>query len=126
MRGLAWGGKLVRVGCQLTDHNREAAKGEQRVAEGGRLAGSPAEVAERSDVGVTMVTDSPDVEAVVGGERGLLGGATAGSAWIDMSTISPAVTRRLAAAAAELGVESLDAPVSGGPPGAEAGTLSIM
>jgi 3-hydroxyisobutyrate dehydrogenase-like beta-hydroxyacid dehydrogenase len=63
---------------------------------------------------------------VVGGERGLLSGAAAGTVWIDMSTISPDVTRWLGAAAEKRGIGSLDAPVSGGPPGAEAGTLSIM
>ena len=117
---------LLRAGYQLTVHNRTAAKAEPLVADGAEQAGSPAEVARRSDIVVTIVTDSPDVEAVVEGEQGLLAGAAPGPTWIDMSTISPEVTRRLGAAARERGVRSLDAPVSGGPPGAAAGTLSIM
>jgi 2-hydroxy-3-oxopropionate reductase len=124
--GLPMARNLLRAGYQLTVFNRTAAKAQPLVDEGAARAASPAEVASRSDVVVTMVTDSPDVEAVVEGDRGILAGARAGATWIDMSTISPDVTRRLGAAAAERGVESLDAPVSGGPPGAEAGTLSIM
>jgi 2-hydroxy-3-oxopropionate reductase len=126
LMGLPMARNILKAGYQLTVWNRTAAKAAPLVAAGAEQAGSPAEVARRSDVVVTIVTDSPDVEAVVGGEAGVLAGAGAGSAWIDMSTISPDVTRRLGAAAAERGVQALDAPVSGGPPGAEAGTLSIM
>ncbi len=117
---------LLRAGFRLTVHNRTAAKAASLVEAGARQAASPAEVARDSDVVVTMVTDGPDVEAVVAGENGVLSGAHAGLIWIDMSTISPETTRRLGEMAAARGVESLDAPVSGGPPGAEAGTLSIM
>jgi 2-hydroxy-3-oxopropionate reductase len=124
--GLPMARNLGRAGYQLTVHNRTAARAEPLVAEGADVGASPAEVAGRSDVVVTMDTASPDVEAVVAGERGLLAAAAPGTIWIDMSTISPDVTRRLGAAAAERGVHSLDAPVSGGPPGAQAGTLSIM
>lgn len=126
LMGLPMARNVLRAGYELTVYNRTAARAEPLVAEGARQAATPAEVAHRSDVVVTMVTDSPDVEAVVAGEHGLLGGAVAGMTWIDMSTISPGVTRRLGAAAAAVGIEALDAPVSGGPPGAEAGTLSIM
>ena len=126
LMGLPMARNLLKAGYPLTVHNRTAAKAAPLVAEGARRADSPAEAASQADVVVTMVTDSPDVEAVVAGERGLLAGARRGATWIDMSTISPDVTRRLGAVAAERGVESLDAPVSGGPPGAEAGTLSIM
>jgi 2-hydroxy-3-oxopropionate reductase len=126
LMGLPMARNILKAGYQLTVWNRTAAKAAPLVADGAEQAGSPAEVARRSDVVVTIVTDSPDVEAVAGGENGVLAGAGAGSVWIDMSTISPEVTRRLGAAAAERGVEALDAPVSGGPPGAEAGTLSIM
>jgi 2-hydroxy-3-oxopropionate reductase len=126
LMGLPMARNLLRAGYQLTVYNRTAAKAEPLVAEGAQQAATPSAAADRSDVIVTMVTDSPDVEAVVGGDHGVLSGAAAGTVWIDMSTISPEVTRRLGAAAAERGVDSLDAPVSGGPPGAEAGTLSIM
>jgi 2-hydroxy-3-oxopropionate reductase len=126
LMGLPMARNLLRAGYQLTVYNRTAAKADSLVAEGAERAASPAEAAEHADVVVTIVTDSPDVEAVVGGERGLLSGAAAGTVWIDMSTISPDVTRWLGAAAEKRGIGSLDAPVSGGPPGAEAGTLSIM
>jgi 2-hydroxy-3-oxopropionate reductase len=126
LMGLPMARNILQAGYQLTVWNRTAAKATPLVAQGAEQAGSPADVARRSDVVVTIVTDSPDVEAVVGGQDGVLSGAGPGLVWIDMSTISPGVTRRLGAAAAERGVQALDAPVSGGPPGAEAGTLSIM
>lgn len=126
LMGLPMARNILKAGYQLTVWNRTAAKAAPLVAAGAEQAGSAAEVARRSDVVVTIVTDSPDVEAVVGGENGVLAGAGAGMVWIDMSTISPDVTRRLGATAAGRGVAALDAPVSGGPPGAEAGTLSIM
>ena len=126
LMGLPMARNVLKAGYQLTVYNRTAAKAQPLVAEGARQAATPAAVAQGSDVVVTIVTDSPDVQAVVEGEHGLLGGASPGMTWIDMSTISPDVTRRLGAAATARGVETLDAPVSGGPPGAEAGTLSIM
>lgn len=126
LMGLPMARNILKAGYQLTVWNRTAAKAAPLVADGAEQAASPADVARRSDVVVTIVTDSPDVEAVVGGEDGVLRGAGSGVVWIDMSTISPEVTRRLGSAAAGRGVRALDAPVSGGPPGAEAGTLSIM
>src|SRR5215831_641493 len=93
LMGLPMARNILKAGYQLTVWNRTAAKAAPLVAGGAEQAGSPAEVAGRSDVVVTIVTDSPDVEAVVGGATGLLSGARAGSAWIDMSTISPDVTR---------------------------------
>jgi 2-hydroxy-3-oxopropionate reductase len=126
LMGLPMARNVLRAGYQLTVYNRTAAKADPLVAEGARRAATPAEVARQTDIAVTIVTDSPDVESVVEGEQGLLAGASSGMTWIDMSTISPDVTRRLGAAADAKGVEALDAPVSGGPPGAGAGTLSIM
>src|SRR5438552_4473477 len=123
LMGLPMARNLLQAGYELTVYNRTAAKAEPLVAAGARRASSPAEVGRQSDVAITMVTDSPDVEAVVAGPDGLLEGAGVGTTWIDMSTISPEVTRRLGDQAAERDVASLDAPVSGGPPGAEAGTL---
>jgi 3-hydroxyisobutyrate dehydrogenase len=87
---------------------------------------TPAEVARESDVVITMVTDSPDVVAVTQGEAGLFAGARPGMTIIDMSTISPQVTKDLAEEAASHGVRWLDAPVSGGEKGAIEGTLTIM
>src|SRR5205807_1141076 len=111
LMGLPMARNILKAGYQLTVWNRTAAKAALLVADGAEQADGPADVARRSDVVVTIVTDSPDVEAVAGGENGVLSGARAGSTWIDMSTISPEVTRRLGAAAAERGVEALDAPV---------------
>src|SRR5215472_14320237 len=118
LMGLPMAHNVLKAGYQLTVWNRTAAKARPLVDAGAEQADSPAEVARRSDVVLTIVTDSPDVEAVVAGANGLLEGATAGLVWIDMSTISPEVTRRLGALAAEKGIVALDAPVSGGPPGA--------
>lgn len=117
---------LLAAGYRLTVYNRTSEKTRSLVEAGARQALSPAEVAADSDVTITMVTDTPDVVSVVGGATGVLGGARPGSVWIDMSTINPKTTRELGAQALERGVESLDAPVSGGPPGAAAGALSIM
>src|SRR5207302_9869436 len=90
-------------------------------------AGSPREVAERSEIVLTNVTDSPDVEAVMLlGPDGIIHGVKAGAVVVDNSTISPEVTRRIAEALRGRGVEMVDAPVSGGERGAIEGTLSIM
>jgi 2-hydroxy-3-oxopropionate reductase len=95
-------------------------------AEGAATAGSPREVAAACDVLITMLPDSPEVEAVYVGERGALEAARPGWLAIEMSSIAPRVARELAARASAAGAEMLDAPVSGGEPGAIAGSLSIM
>ncbi len=117
---------LMAAGYSLTIWNRSRPGIEELAGEGATPASSPQEVASRSDVVITMVTDSPDVEEVALGPQGIIGGGRPGIVHIDMSTISPAVTRHVAAALAEKGIEMLDAPVSGGDTGAKAGTLSIM
>jgi 2-hydroxy-3-oxopropionate reductase len=117
---------LMEAGYELTVHNRSPEKAEELGEEGATVAGSPAEVAEKSDVVITMLPDSPDVEHVVAGEDGVLAGIGEGALLIDMSTISPVVTEELAAKAKEKGASMLDAPVSGGDVGAIEGTLSIM
>ena len=97
------------------------------LVEAGANAGSnPADVAAKSDIIITCVSDTPDVEAVILGDDGVIHGAKAGSLVIDMSTISPQVTQAIAAQLAEKGVQMLDAPISGGSEGAANGTLSIM
>lgn len=96
------------------------------VASGAQEAPSPKQVAEMSNIMITMLPDSAEVEEVVLGENGLLEGARRGSVIIDMSSIAPSVSRRLAAEAEKRGVEMLDAPVSGGEVGAIQGTLAIM
>jgi 3-hydroxyisobutyrate dehydrogenase len=117
---------LLRAGYPLTVWNRSQPGIEEMVRDGASPASSPEDVARQSDVVITMVTDSPDVEKVALGPKGIIEGGHPGLVHIDMSTISPAVTRRIASRLAEKGIEMLDAPVSGGDTGAQAGTLSIM
>ncbi len=117
---------LLAAGFPLTVHNRSRAPMEELAARGAATADSPAALAATSDVVITMLPDSPDVEAVVLGEQGVLSSIRAGCLFIDCSTIAPASARRIAAALAERGVEAIDAPVSGGELAARDGTLSIM
>jgi 2-hydroxy-3-oxopropionate reductase len=117
---------LLRAGHAVTVHSRTPARVEALVAAGAVAGGSAAGVARAVEAVVTMLPDTPDVEAVVVGPEGVLAGASPGLLAIDMSTIAPAATRALAARAAAAGVAFLDAPVSGGEQGAIAGTLSIM
>lgn len=117
---------LLKAGYQLTVWNRSRPGIDALAAEGAAEADSPLAVAEQSDIVITILGDSPDTEQVALGERGVIEGAHEGLIHIDMSTISPAVTRRIAERYALAGVEMLDAPVSGGETGAINGTLSIM
>jgi 3-hydroxyisobutyrate dehydrogenase len=119
---------LLKAGFEVRVWNRTASRMEEIAAEGAGTAGDPADLAARSDVIITCVSDTPDVEAVILGEnpRGVIHGARAGSLVIDMSTISPHATREIAARLQARGVHMLDAPVSGGSEGAAKGTLSIM
>jgi len=117
---------LLQAGYPLTVYNRTRSKMEPVVAAGAAAADSPREVAEKSDVILTMVSDSPDVVEVILGKNGVLEAAREGLTVIDMSTISPRITRDLAARLQEKGARLLDAPVSGGDKGAREGTLSIM
>lgn len=117
---------LLKAGFSLTIWNRTANKMDPLLAAGARAGRDPADVAAQSDMVMICVSDTPDVEAVILGEHGVLKGAKAGSLVIDCSTISPIATRRLAEKLAEIGVAMLDAPVSGGSEGAARGTLSIM
>lgn len=117
---------LMKAGFEVVVWNRSRPGIEALVADGALEGGSPREVAERADVVITIVGDSPDVEEVALGANGIIEGAHEGLVHIDMTTISPDVTRRIAARDSETGIEMLDAPVSGGEPGAIAGTLSIM
>jgi len=117
---------LLRAGYPVTVHNRSRPPVDELVAEGAADGGSPRGVAEQSEVVITMLPDTPDVEQVTFGPQGLVEGLRPGSVLVDMSTISPVATRAIAARLRERGVEMLDAPVSGGQRGAEEGTLSIM
>jgi 3-hydroxyisobutyrate dehydrogenase len=117
---------LIRAGFEVTVYNRTASKADKLAGEGAVRAESIRELAGRCTTVITMVSDTPDVEEVVLGEQGIITGIQPGSVVIDMSTISPEATRRIACTLAEKGLHMLDAPVSGGEQGAIAGTLSIM
>jgi 2-hydroxy-3-oxopropionate reductase len=118
--------RLIKAGFQVTGHTRRQAGLDRLAAAGGRPSTSVAEATRGVDVVITMLPDSPDVAGVVLGPDGVLANASAGTVLIDMSTIRPQTARDIAAAAAELQVDALDAPVSGGEPGAIEGVLSIM
>jgi 3-hydroxyisobutyrate dehydrogenase len=117
---------LLKAGYELRVWNRTANKMEALVAEGAIRSSNPAGLAVESDIIITCVSDTPDVVQVLTGEEGVIHGAQPGALVIDMSTISPDVTRQIAAQFTERGVHTLDAPVSGGSEGAARGTLAIM
>src|SRR5439155_26370894 len=118
--------RLLGASFQLTGHNRSRAVVEALAGEGTRPASSPREVAEASDVVLTCLPTPATVEEVFLGETGIAAGGPAGQIWVDHSTVSPATNARCAQAANAVGATFLDAPVSGGPEGAAAGTLAIM
>ena len=117
---------LIMAGHEVTVWNRTASRMKSVVSAGAMGSTSARDAASKSDVTITMVSDSPDVRDVILGREGVIEGAPAGSVVVDMSTISPSVTRTIANSLAQKGVEMLDAPVSGGVNGAVGGTLSIM
>lgn len=116
----------LKAGFPVTVTNRTLARAAPLESEGATVAQTPREVAQRSDIVVTMVTSSPDVEAVTFGPDGIAEGAHDGLLVIDMSSISPVATRAFAERAEEKGFRTLDAPVSGGEIGAIEARLSIM
>jgi 2-hydroxy-3-oxopropionate reductase len=124
--GLPMAGHLLDAGHELVVNTRTREKAASLEEQGAAWARSAREVAAAVDVVITMLPDSGDVEAVAEGADGLLAGARQGLLWIDMSSISPLATRRLAAVAGECEVSCLDAPVSGGEVGAKQATLTIM
>lgn len=117
---------LLKAGYAVVAHSRSQAPVDDVVSAGAERASSPAEVAKRATRIITMVPDSPDVELVLEGPDGVFSAMQRGTILIDMSTIAPAVARRLAAKAGTLGATMLDAPVSGGEIGAISASLSIM
>lgn len=124
--GQGMAANLLKAGFALTVWNRTITRMQDLVAQGAHAGASPADVAARSDIIITCVSDTPDVQAVLLGEKGVIHGAHPGALVIDCSTISPQATRAMAAALGEKGIHMLDAPVSGGSEGAAKGTLSIM
>ncbi len=117
---------LLKSGFSVTVHNRSQAAVQELVQQGASAAETPAEVAASSDVVITMLPDTPDVEQVYFGESGLLSSLREGMLFVDMTTASPGIARKIYDAVQKLGADSLDAPVSGGDVGAREGTLSIM
>ncbi len=123
-RGMAH--NLLRAGRDLVVWNRTASRMAPLVAAGATAATGPADLARRCDIILICVSDTPDVEAVILGENGVLAGIAAGKLVVDHSTISPRAAVVLGERLAERGATLLDAPISGGSEGAERGTLSIM
>ena len=126
LMGKSIAANILKAGFPLVVHNRSRTAVDELAAAGAIPANSPAEVAAQVDVVFTNLPDTPDVESVVLGEKGILTGAHAGLIFVDNSTIQPVAARRMAAKLAEAGVMALDAPVSGGDIGARNGTLAIM
>lgn len=117
---------LLKAGFFVNVWNRTGSKMTSLIEIGANNTDSPADLASKSDIVITCVSDTPDVEAVVLGENGVIYGLKEGSLLVDMSTISPQTTREIADRLAQKGVHMLDAPISGGSEGAANGTLSIM
>ena len=117
---------LMNAGYSLTVYDVVGSAMEEMVTEGAKPASSSAEVAASAPTVITMVPDSADSEAAILGDNGVLEGTSQGSVVIDMSSIAPASSHKIAAACEDNGVSFLDAPVSGGEPGAVSGTLAIM
>ena len=124
--GGAMAANVARAGFAVTAWNRTPGRAEHLGALGITFATSPAAVAAASDLVVTIVSDTPDVDAVLFGEGGVAAGAAPGTLVVDMSTIAPSATRDFAARLVTIGVAMLDAPVSGGSEGAKKGTLTIF
>ncbi|HKT47059.1 MAG TPA: NAD(P)-dependent oxidoreductase [Candidatus Acidoferrales bacterium] len=117
---------LVKAGYSVTVWNRTASRAAEVTAAGAKLAGSPREVAAASDFLITIVSDPPALEEVLWGENGAMGALKRGSTYMDSSTVSPALARKIAKACGERGVRFLDAPVTGGDWGAKKGELVFM
>lgn len=117
---------LIRAGHSLVIYNRTRTRAEKLIPDGVEVVDSPAQAAKGAEVVITCISDTPDVEQVLLGPNGVIETARPGTVVIDMSTISPKETRRMAETLSARGITMLDAPVSGGEIGAIAGTLSIM
>lgn len=117
---------LLKNGFSVRVWNRTVSRSEELAKDGAVIGSSPQDVAAQSDIIITCVSDTPDVQQVILGENGIIHGAAAGSLVIDMSTISPQATIEIAKQLNAKGVQMLDAPISGGSEGAAKGTLSIM
>jgi len=126
LMGRPMGLNLIRAGYSLTVWNRTASRADELVAAGAELAKSPREVAAACDFLLTMVSDPPALEEVLWSHEGAMQSLKRGSIYVDSSTVSPALARKVAAACAERGARYLDAPVTGGDWGAKKGELVFM
>ena len=117
---------LVKAGYPVSVWNRTASRGDEVVAAGAKRAASPREAAAAADVLFTIVSDPPALEEVLWGKDGAFGGLRRGATYVDSSTVSPTLARKIAAACNDAGVKFLDAPVTGGTWGAEKGELVFM
>ncbi len=117
---------LLRAGFDVRVWNRTASRMEELAGDGASRSSDPADLASKTDIIITCVSDTPDVEEVIVGKKGVIHGIRSGSLVIDMSTISPKATQDIASQLSEKGASMLDAPMSGGSEGAKQGTLSIM
>ena len=124
--GAPMGRNLLQAGYELHVHSRTRAKADELVAQGAKWCTSPADLAKNVEVVISVVSDSPDVEAVYLNSDGVINGIKPGTLCIDMSTVQAEVARRVARELATRKCAFLDAPVSGGKTGAEAGELAIM
>jgi 3-hydroxyisobutyrate dehydrogenase len=124
--GGAMAANLARAGFPLAAWNRTAGRSHELEALGVTLAATPAALASTADIVLVCVSDTPDVEAVLFGQDGVVAGAAAGTLVIDCSTIDPAASRRFAARLAQQGIAFVDAPVTGGSEGARNATLAIL
>jgi 3-hydroxyisobutyrate dehydrogenase len=124
--GAAMALNILKAGHDITVNNRTREREEPLAKAGARRAASPQEAARGAEIVVVCVSDTPDVEAVILGQAGVIYGAAAGTIVVDMSTISPSATRRISSELGQKGIHMLDAPVSGGSEGAMKGTLAVM
>jgi 3-hydroxyisobutyrate dehydrogenase-like beta-hydroxyacid dehydrogenase len=118
--------RLHAAGHEVYVTNRTKAKAQPLLEQGMKWLGTGREVAAAAEVTFSMVTDDDALAAIAGGDDGILAGLAPGKVWVDMSTVSPGASRRVASQAGDRGAQMLDAPVSGSVPQVESGTLSIM
>jgi 3-hydroxyisobutyrate dehydrogenase len=126
LMGRPMAANLLKAGHEVTVWNRTASRADDLVTQGAKRAATPRELAAASEVVITIVSDPPALESVLWGDDGVFAGLKRGSVLVDSSTVSPALERRVAAAAAAQGAEFLEAPVTGGTWGAEKGELVFM
>jgi len=124
--GAPMAGNLIKAGYTLSVHTRTKSKAKLLIDSGAQWWRTPAQAAENADVVISCVTDTPDVEEVLLGKEGVINSVQSGTICIEMSTISPVVTRKIGEELAKKSVEMIDAPISGGQIGAIEGKLSIM